>query len=100
MSPPDIADYLSFLQSIYYLSTIEYYFFVITNDHLKIYARHMYPTPKNIPMLTVMLSQMNIKQIKYRIREKGNTVLVCRNIIQSMFKFATFGKEQCNPTIQ
>ena len=35
---------------------------------------------------------MNILQIKHRTREKGNAVSVCRNIINSMFKFAIFGK--------
>ena len=36
---------------------------------------------------------MNILQIKHRTREEGNTVLVCRNIINSKFKFAIFGKD-------
>ena len=35
---------------------------------------------------------MNILQIKHRTREEGNAVSVCRNIINSMFKFAIFGK--------
>ena len=40
---------------------------------------------------TVMLSQMHTLQIKYRTRVESNTVSVCRNNINPMFKFATFG---------
>ena len=36
---------------------------------------------------------MNILQIKHRTREEGNAVLVCRNIINSKFKFAIFGED-------
>ena len=36
---------------------------------------------------------MNILQIKHRTREEGNAVLVCRNILNSKFKFAIFGED-------
>ena len=46
-------------------------------------------------MHTVMLYQLNILQIRYRIGTEDNTVSDYRNITNSKFKFATFGKEQC-----
>ena len=60
MSPPDIADLLSFIQSIYHLPIIKYYSFVINIDHLIIYARQMYPTSKNIAMHTVAIECLTL----------------------------------------
>ena len=36
---------------------------------------------------------MNILHIKQRTRVEGNAVSVCRKIINSMFKFGSFGKD-------
>ena len=57
----------------------------------------MNPTSKTF--LCDVISDEYISQIKYRITEEGNTVSVCKNIINSIFKFATFGEEQWHSTI-
>ena len=56
---------------------------------------------KKLNVFSAQISIINDYYLKYRIREKRNTVSDCRNIINSYNgQIATFGKEQCHSTIQ